>query len=233
MTLPRLAIAKYPITIPSTKTETYFRPFLVKEQKILMMASESGDEKQIAKAIGDIVDRCVDGLNNAHSMPMFDMEYLFLNIRAKSAGEVVSLNAPCPKCSKTHSVDVKLEEIEVDFKDNRSNKIMLTDKMGIVIRYPCLGDSAVSMNGMNAEDVIEFVAASIESVFDEEMVYGRKDSTQKEMVEFVESMTTEQFEKVTEFYQNLPQVRKEVDCRCPSCGNEYKIDFRGLRDFFT
>lgn len=233
MALPKLTIAKYPITIPSTGKQTFFRPFLIKEQKVLLMAAEGGDEKQIVNAMLDIVTQCVDGLEDVKAMPIFDMEYLFLNIRAKSAGEIVTLTTRCPKCSKNLPVEMKLEEIRVQFPENSNNRIMLTESMGMIMRYPNMGDSVVDMASLGADSVVEFVSTFVETVFDEDNTYSSKDFTHKEIVTFMESLTTEQFEKITDFFRKMPALRKEMDLVCTGCGHGFKTQFSGLRDFFT
>jgi hypothetical protein len=233
MSLPKIVSPKFPITIPSTKQNTFFRPFIMREQKILMMAMDGGDPRHMTKAIAQIVEQCIDGIDDAQKMPMFDLEYLFLKIRSKSVGEMVSLTVKCPKCEKVQPTEVNLEEVEVDRKKDVSSKIMLTDKLGVVMRYPCLGDAIVGMEGLDASGVLKFVSDSIEIVFDEDMTYTRKDFSEKEILNFVESMTTAQFEKINEFYNNIPQLRKEVEQNCIGCGSQFKIDFRGIQDFFT
>jgi hypothetical protein len=233
MSLPSLGIPKYRITIPSTKKETTFRPFLVKEQKVLYMALESQDEKQILGAMCDLIKGCVDGVDQPEKMAMFDIEYLFMKIRAKSVGEMLELRTKCPKCEKPNDITVNLDEIEVKFPENTSNRIMLNDKVGIIIRYPCMTDARPNMSDMSVDEVLEFVTDSIETVFDENNVYTKKDFTKEEIQKFIESMTNSQFELVGKFYLNMPTVRKEADCKCLSCGHEFKAFFSGLQDFFT
>lgn len=233
MSLPKLACPKYPITIPSNKKNTFFRPFLMKEQKILMMAMESNDVEHISRAIAQIVKDCIDDIEHPEKMPMFDLEYLFLKIRSKSIGETIELTVKCPSCGKSQPTEVNLEEVKVERKKDISNKIMLSDKLGIVVRYPCLGDATVGLSEMDADGIIDFVCKSIDVVFDEDVSYTRKDFTIQEIKNFVESMTTSQFEKINEFYANLPELHKEVTHTCIACETEFKINFRGLQDFFT
>lgn len=233
MSLPTLGIPKYRITIPSSKKETTFRPFLVKEQKILYMALESQDEKQIIDAMCNIIRGCVDDVDHPEKMPMFDLEYLFTKIRSKSVGEVLELKTKCPKCGKMNDLSVNLDDVEVKFPENVSNKIMLTDKVGITIRYPCITDAKQNMKDMTVEQVLDFVMGSIETVFDDENVYTKKDFTKEEIQKFVESMTNPQFELVGKFYLSMPELKKEVECRCIGCEHEFVASFVGLSDFFT
>lgn len=233
MALPKLVTAKYPVTIPSTKKNTFFRPFLMREQKVLMMAMESNDQEQILNAICDIVKVCVDGVENPGSMPMFDLEYLFLRIRAKSVGELIDVTLKCPNCGRNQPKQINLDDVSVYFNEEVSSKIMLTDKMGVIMRYPCLRDSVQDIANLNAEGIVKFICNSIDLVFDEATTYTRKDFTHEEIQNFVESMSTSQFENISKFYQNLPQLKKTVECKCSGCEKDFSLDFRGLTDFFT
>jgi hypothetical protein len=233
MSLPTLGIPKYKITIPSTKKETTFRPFLVKEQKVLYMALESQDEPQMISAMCNLIRACVDGVEHPEKMPLFDIEYLFAKVRAKSVGELIDLKTKCPNCQKSNDLTVNLDELEVQFPESVSNKIMLTDKVGITIRYPCIMDARPNMKEMTVEEVLNYVISSIETVFDEENVYTRKDFSSEEIHKFVESMTSSQFELIGKFYLNIPVLKKDVACKCRSCENEFVASFTGLQDFFT
>lgn len=233
MSLPNLGIPKYQIIIPSTKKVTSFRPFLVKEQKVLYMALESQDDKQVLGAMCNIIKACVDNIPNPETMPIFDLEYMFTKIRSKSVGEIIDLKSKCPQCEKYNDIAVNLEEVEVQFPPNISNKIMLTEKVGLVLRYPRITDVQIDMTTMNVEEVLKFIISSVESVFDEDNVYTRKDFNEEEITKFVESMTNTQFELIGKFYLNMPQLKKDVQCKCLSCGNEFQASFRGLQDFFT
>lgn len=233
MPLPILGIPKYRVTIPSTKKEVTFRPFLVKEQKALYMALESQNQNQILDAMCSIITECVDGIGDPSEMPMFDIEYLFLKIRSKSVGEMIDLKAKCPKCSKYNEIGIDLDEVEVQFPENASNKIMLSDRIGIVMKYPSILDVNPDMNEMSLEQVLDFVASSIETVFDDTNVYNKKDFTKEEIYKFVESMTNSQFELVGKFYLNMPRMRKEIDCTCQHCKQNFAATFSGLQDFFT
>lgn len=233
MPLPVISVPKYPVTIPSTKKETTFRPFLMREQKILMVALESKDTKQIFSAMCDILKSCVDEIDNVVLMPVFDIEYLFAKVRSKSVGETIDVKVSCPKCNKKVDLSINLDEIEVNFPAGVSNKIMLNENLGLIIRYPCLGDALINMDNMTADKIVDFVCNSVEMVFDENNTWTRKDFTQQEIEAFVESMNAAQFEQVLNFYKNLPQLAKTTSCTCIPCKHEFEVDFRGLQDFFT
>ena len=232
MPLPTVSVPKYPITIPSSKKKTVFRPFLMKEQKILFMALESKDEKQMLGAMCDIVKNCIDGVDDPTALPLFDLEYLFLKVRSKSVGEVVEAKAKCPGCSKTNDISINLDTVEVQFPKEHSNKIMLSDKMGVIMRYPTIYDAAQNIESMNAAAMIQFICDSVELVFDENMTYSRKDFTNEELIKFIDSLDAKQFESIANFYKDLPHLHKEVHNTCPLCGHEYDISFKGLQDFF-
>lgn len=233
MPLPKLDTPKYPIIIPSTKKKTFFRPFLMKEQKILMMALESQNTDQMMAAMCDLVKSCVDNIEDPESMPMFDIEFLFANIRAKSVGENIEVKIKCPKCDKKTETTVNIEEIEVKFPENSSNKIMLTEKMGVIMRYPRIKDAYQNLDSMDGDKIFSFIGNSIESVFDETSVYTRKDFSDEEILQFIESLNGVQFEQIANFYKNLPQLSKTVKYNCIHCKEEITIDFKGLHDFFT
>ena len=233
MPLPTIAVPKYPIVIPSSKKKTFFRPFLMKEQKILFMALESKETEQMFRAMCDIIRNCVDDIGDTESMPMFDLEYLFARIRAKSVGETIEVSAKCPKCEHKNEMTIDIESVEVVFPEGVSNKIMLNDKLGVILRYPCLKDAVQDMSQLGADGAIDFICSSIDLVFDETSTYTRKDFTPDEIRGFVESLNTQQFEEISAFYNNLPQLNKTLNCKCKNCENEFVVDFRGLQDFFT
>jgi hypothetical protein len=233
MALPKITTPKYPITIPSSKKNTFFRPFLMKEQKILFMALESEDVQQMFHAICDIVRACVTDVENPETMPMFDLEYLFTKIRAKSVGEQIEVKIKCPVCEKKNEVTVDLDGVEVKFPEDLSNKIMLTDKLGLILRYPSLNDASKDLDKLSADGIVSFVCDSVETVFDENTIYTRKDFTPDELLNFIESLNAQQFENIAKFFKNLPQMTKTIDCKCTGCGNDFSVDFRGLQDFFT
>lgn len=233
MPLPKIATPKYELTIPSSKKKVFFRPFLMKEQKVLMMALEGKNDADILRAMCDIIENCVDGLGNIESMPMFDIEYIFTQIRAKSIGENVDVRIKCPKCSVRNDVSVQIDTIEVVFPEQATNKIMLNENLGIVLKYPSLSDRKADLKKVGTEDAFRFICNSVEMVFDNDTTYTRKDFTPDEMEEFVLSMNTEQFERVSKFYENLPYLNKKIDCKCVGCQHEFEVDFKGLQDFFT
>jgi len=232
MPLPTVAVQRYPVTIPSTKKQTTFRPFLMKEQKMLYVALESKDHKQMMLAMCEILKHCVDGITDTDNMPLFDIEYLFMKIRSKSVGESVEAKTKCPKCEGTNDVTINLDEVNVEFSPNHTRNIILKDKLGVVMRYPCVSDAVQNIDSLDAMGMIKYVADSVEMVFDENTTYTRKDFTDEEIVRFVDSLNTSQFEKIVKFYNDVPQLQKSVTCKCIKCKEDYEISFKGLQDFF-
>jgi hypothetical protein len=232
MPLPTIVTPKYPITIPSSKKKTTYRPFLMKEQKILYSAIESEDQQQIFNAMCIIIRECVEGIENPETLPVFDLEYIFLRIRAKSVGEIIDVNTICPKCDAKNKIQVNLETIEVEFPENHSNKIMFTDKIGVMMKYPQFDDSLKNIADLNGDGMLDYICGAIDVVFDDSMTYTRKDFTIQELKDFVESLNTTQFEQIAEFYRKRPQLTKHMVCNCSSCKQDYNLDFRGMNDFF-
>lgn len=233
MPLPTLNTPKYQVTIPSSKKVTTFRPFLVKEQKILLMALESNDSKQILSSMCEIIKNCVDDIDDPMSLALFDIEYLFAKIRSKSIGEQIEVKVKCRKCEKKNDLLVDLEAIEVVFPEQSSNKIMLTDNLGVILSYPSFSKMNVELQNMKLQDMLGFIANSIETIFDESNVYSRKDFDDQEAMKFVESMTSDQFDKIAAFFKNIPHLHKEVSHTCVFCGETFTVSFEGLQDFFT
>ena len=236
MALPKLTTPTYELEIPSTDEKVKYRPFLVKEEKILLMAMESGKNEDIIQAVKDIVSECTFQKVNLGTMPMFDVEYIFLNIRAKSVGEVSKLNLLCPDDKKTYaSVEVDLTKVEVQVGDDHTNKIELTDDMGMIMTYPTIDSfSAGGIQEVTADNMIEMVGACVLQIYEEkgEKVYEAKDQTKKELAEFIENLDTKQFKKVQKFFDTMPKLKHEMTIKNPKTKKESKITLNGLNDFF-
>ena len=192
MALPKLNTPTYELEVPSTDEKIKYRPFLVKEEKILMIAMESKDNTQIVNAVRDIVSSCTFEKLNVANLPMFDVEYIFLQIRAKSVGEISKLKLLCPDDQKTYAdVEVDLTKVEVQVKDDHTNKIELTDDMGMIMTYPTIDSfTDTGIQAVTAENMIEVIGSCILQIYEEkgEKVYNAKDQTKKELTEFVEQM---------------------------------------------
>ena len=237
MALPKLNTPTYELEVPSTDEKIKYRPFLVKEEKILLMAMESKDNTQIINAVKDIVSSCTFEKLNANTMPMFDMEYIFLNIRAKSVGEISKLKILCPDDKKTYaSVELDLTKVEVQVDDEHSNKIELTDDMGIIMTYPTIDSFLESgIETVNANNMLDIIGSCVLQIYEEkdEKVYQAKDQTKKELTEFIESMNTNQFKQIQKFFDTMPKLKHEITIKNPKTKKESKITLTGLNDFFA
>ena len=237
MSLPKLNTPTYELEVPSTDEKIKYRPFLVKEEKILLMAMESKDNAQIINAVKDIVSSCTFEKLNVATMPMFDMEYIFLNIRAKSVGEVSKLKILCPDDKKTYaSVELDLTKVEVQVGDDHSNKIELTDDMGIIMTYPTIDSFLESgIETVNASNMLDVVGSCVLQIYEQkgEKVYQAKDQTKKELTEFIESMNSGQFKKLQSFFDTMPKLTHTIQVKNPKTKKTSDVKLTGLNDFFA
>ena len=236
MALPKLNTPTYELEVPSTDEKIKYRPFLVKEEKILLMAMESKDNAQIINAVKDIVKSCTFDKVDVSTMPMFDMEYIFLNIRAKSVGEISKLKILCPDDKKTYaSVDLDLTKVEVQVGDDHTNKIELTDDMGLIMTYPTIDsflDSGIET--ITANNMLDIIGSCILQIYEKngEKVYQGKDQTKKELTEFIEQMNSGQFRKVQSFFDTMPKLTHTVKVKNPKTKKTSEVKLTGLNDFF-
>jgi len=238
MALPLANVAKYELTLPSQQKKVHYRPFLVKEEKILLMAMESGESKEMLSAIKDIVKSCTFGEMKAEDYPMFDIEYVFLQIRSKSVGEVAKIKVLCPDDGVTYAdVEVDLAKIEVFVDDDHSNNIMIDEdrKLGVTMKYPTLKDvDGDSLTGeVNIEKTYKMIANSIESIYEGETIHLAKDTDKKEIDEFLENLTADQMRKLTAFYNSMPRLEHTVKVKNPKTEVESEVTLKGLASFFV
>jgi len=236
MALPRIDVPIYELVVPSTDEKIKYRPFLVKEEKLLLIAMESGKNEDILRGVKDIVDSCTFNKLKLGNMPMFDIEYIFLQIRSKAVGEVSTLRVLCKDDDKTYAkVEVDLTKIEVQVDDTHTNKIVLSDEMGVIMKYPTIDSFAENgVEDMTPSNMINVIVACISQIYDKkgEEVYDAKDSTQKELIEFVEQMNTKQFADVQAFFDTMPKLKHEITVLNPKTKVESKVVLSGLSDFF-
>ena len=233
MGLPKLNNANYELSLPSTGATIKYRPFLVKEQKALMIAQESEDDKVIESTFAQIINDCVADNVDPYKMPMFDIEYVFLKIRSKSVGEIAELRVTCPDDEETKvNVSIPLEEVDVQMKENHTNVITLTDDISVIMRYPCLGD----MKGFNAlgetKSLFEMVKRCIHEVHDGEEIYRRVDMSEKDLEDFIDSMSSKNFESVGEFFSSMPKLSYDLEVENPKTKVKSVIPIEGLQSFF-
>ena len=237
MALPKLTTPTFELEVPSTDEKIKYRPFLVKEEKILLMAMESGENKDIVQAVKDIVSECTFNKLNLGTMPMFDVEYIFLQIRSKSVGEVSKLNLLCPDDKKTYAqVEIDLSEVKVQVDDEHTNKIELDGGMGMIMTYPNIDSFTESgITTITATNMLDVIGTCILQIYEEkgEKVYEAKDQTKKELIEFIESMNTKQFKLLQKFFDTMPKLKHTITVKNPKTKKENKITLSGLNDFFA
>lgn len=232
MPLPKLESTKYTTQIPSTKEEIEFRPFLVKEEKLLMIAQESEDEKQILKAMKDIVSACTFDKVNPDDCTLYDIEYLFLQLRIKSVGEETEINLKCEECGKYTKVTVDLTEIDVVFpKEEVSNVVQLTDTIGITLK-PLTLKSSEKLTGSDENIFNQTLLQVIDTVFDSDNVYDKSNISEKELLEFIDSMTHSNLESIQKYITNQPELKHTIEFKCPHDGHLNKIQLKGIASFF-
>jgi hypothetical protein len=233
MALPIINAPTYELVLPSTKEKITYRPFLVKEEKILLIAMEDGEEATIIRAVRQIVNNCTFEKLDPDIMATFDLEYVFLNIRAKSVGEVATLNLLSPDDDKTYvKVEIPLDKVKVKFTKGHSNNIKLTDDISVEMRYPTFEMLQESTNN-TTENVFSIVAECVERIFDGEDIYERVDFTKDELDAFLDSLGTKQFQEVQNFFETMPKLSHDVTFINPETKKENTITLEGMQSFFV
>ena len=237
MALPKLGYPTYELELPSNGKTVKYRPFLVKEEKVLLMALEAEDEKQIISAVKDLIKNCVISRIKVETLPSFDLEYLFLKIRAASIGEMINLNVTCTDDNETKvDAQININEVEVFKPEGHDPKIMFDDKTGIIMKYPSMKefvDREFLQKEMKTDEIYDFIADSIDQIFDADEVYDKSTTTKKEFRTFVDSLTTKQFEKIQEFYTTCPKLSHTFTVVNPKTGKESEYKIEGLQSFFA
>ena len=233
MALPKLDSPVYELEQPSTGEKIKYRPFLVKEQKTLMMAQESEDDKQVKEALAGLISNCTFSEIDPYKVPIFDIEFLFLRIRGKSVGETVDLSLLCPDDNKTRvNKSINLEEIGVNMKVGHTNEIEITDKIKMIMRYPTLNDMEDIDDVTQLGSVFPMILRCVHEIHDEEKVYNRVDMSEKDLEEFIDSLTGEQFEKVGEFFETMPKVQHSIEVTNPKTNKKGEVVIEGIQSFF-
>lgn len=232
MALPLLKTPKHELTIPSTGETIEYRPFLVGEEKSLLLALESGEDKDISEAVMQTVSQCTFGKLDIKRMPMFDIEYIFLNIRMKAAGSMVTVNLLCTDDNETYvETEIDLEKVEVFFPEGHDSNIRLTDDIGLVLEYPNINMTGDLM-GVGADTAWTIIKRCIRQIYDAENVYERADMDDKELDDFLGQLDASMFKKVEHFFNTVPRLQHEVTVTNPKTGKENKIILEGLQNFF-
>ena len=238
MPLPTISTPTYELTLPSSKRKIKYRPFLVKEEKILIIAMESQDVKQIARAVKDVLSKCIMTKGTkVEKLSTFDIEYLFLNIRGKSVGEHIEVMVTCPDDGKTQvPMSINIDEINVQTDENHTIDIKLDNTYTLRMKYPSLNEfiknNFDNMNDMNVDDTFDLISSCIDQVYSEEESWSHQDCTKKELSDFVESLNSSQFKEVENFFTTMPKLLHIVKVTNPNTKVESEIKLEGLQSFF-
>ena len=236
MALPKVVLPTFDLELPSNGKNIKYRPFVVKEEKILLMALDTEDEAAITSAVKELLKNCVQSRIKIDTLPTFDLEYLFLNIRAVSVGEDVDMNITCKDDKKTQvKYTFSLFDVVVDKPEGHDPKIMLSDEMGIVFRYPSFSEfvkSSIIGQQLDPESYIDSISGCVDQIFDGEEVYDSSTTKPKEFREFIEGLTTAQFKKVTQFFETIPRLEYKFNITNPETGVESEYVINGLQNFF-
>ena len=238
MPLPKISAPSYELVIPSSKRKIKFRPFLVKEEKILILAMESQDSKQIANAVKDVISHCIlsKGIK-VEKLSTFDIEYLFLNIRGKSVGEELEIMVTCPDDKKTQvPTMINIDDIKVQINDDHSPDIKLDDQYSMRMKYPSM-DEFIKTNfatgDVNVDDTFQLISSCIDQVYSEDESWTAADCTKKELNEFIESLNSKQFKDVEKFFETMPKLSHTIKVTNPETKVENEILLEGLQSFFV
>ena len=239
MPLPKIATPTYELELPSTGQEIQYRPFLVKEEKLLVLALESEDTKEITTAIKNVIKSCIKTRGiKVESLPTFDIEYLFLNIRGKSVGEEIEVNVMCPDDGETYvPVKISIDDIHVQKNKEHTNKIKLDSNLMMEMKYPSLEEFIKSNFDFSAESTMDqsfdLVASCVDKIYNEEEVWAAADCTKKEINEFLEQMNSAQFKEIEKFFETMPKLSHEIKVTNPNTKVESTVVLEGLSSFFA
>ena len=236
MALPQANIAKYELTLPSQQKTISFRPFLVKEEKILLMALESGKPDEMLRAIKEIVKSCTFGELEPDDYPLFDIEYVFLQIRAKSVGEVAKLKLLCPDDKETYAnIELDLSKVEEQVDDDHTNEIQVNDKIKMLMKYPTIDsfDPSTDASKLGTQQLFDMIAGTIYEIYEGETVHKASDYSKEDMNKFIESLSSDQFAKIQKFFNTMPKLQHEVEIENPKTKVKSKVMLQGLQSFFV
>ena len=237
MPLPKISTPTYELVLPSSGRKIKYRPFLVKEEKILIIALESQDQKQIANSIKSILSNCIlTRGTKVDKLSTFDIEYLFLNVRGKSVGEQIEVMVTCPDDEKTQvPMSINIDSIKVEKSKGHKTDIKLDEQYTLKMRYPSLNEfikSNFSVEEMKVDDTFDLIASCIDQIYSEEESWTQEDCTKKEMVDFLEQLNSSQFKEIETFFETMPKLSHKVKVKNPNTGVESEIVLEGLQNFF-
>ena len=232
MALPKLDTPKYQLTLPSTGEMIDYRPMLVKEQKVIMMAQESDDQKEIMNGMADLISSCTFGKLDARNLPMFDVEYIFLKIRAKSVGEVIDLSVICPDDGVTSVIKkINIGEIDLQISENHTNKIDITENIKLYLNYPILSDISIINDEDDTDTTFKMICRCFKELHSGDEVYHRVDIKDSDINEFLDQLNTEQFMGVTNFFETMPKLRHTIEVTNPKTNVTSEVLLEGLQSF--
>ena len=237
MALPVMKTPTYEMTIPSTKQVVKYRPFLVKEEKSLMIAQQSDDPVTMINTLKGVIDACTFGKVDVTKLAMFDIEYIFVQLRAKSVGEISELIFSCKQCNDPKAkmkVSIDLTQLEVKFDPEHTMDIQLFDNVGVKMKYPSMA-TVNKLKGASNEDVdsiFGIIIDCIDSIYDDENIYSAAEQSREELTEFINNLTQDQFSKLQKFFETMPKLEKEIEFNCPVCSYHHKQTIQGLESFF-
>lgn len=231
MALPQLNTARYTTMVPSLQKEVSFRPYLVKEEKVLMMAMETQDQKSIMRAVKEVIKSCVFDDINVDKLAMFDIEALFLALRSKSVGENINIKLKCD-CEELTEVNINLDEIQMN-DIGKDNVIPLTSEVGVTMRYPALSDiENIDAEG-GIESMMDMIIQCMDSIYDTDAVHDVSNEPKESVQSFLDSLNGEQFKKLAEFFENLPSLNYNAEWDCVGCNKHNTMELKGIASFFT
>ena len=238
MALPKIETPTYTMVLPSREGEIKFRPFTVKEEKILMIAAETGEQKDMLRAMSDVIKSCTYDVVICDDLPVFDIEYIFLQLRAKSVGEIAKFRVLCPDDMETYTeVEIDLTKVDVQVDDDHDNKVVIDEKrnLGVVFDYPTLStyDISKDIDTVNTEDVFNLIYSCVNHIYEGDKIYPGKDSTLKEKKEFFESISQKNLVDIRKFFDSIPRLKQEVEVENPKTKVKSIVTLKGLQDFFT
>ncbi len=232
MALPKLETPTYELKLPSTEQTVVFRPFLVKEHKVLLTVQEA-DAKEVSRIIRELVDVCTFKKLPVSDLPHFDIEYIFMMLRSKSVGENVDVVITCGNCENKYDASFNIENISIEKTEGHTNKIMLNNDVGIEMKYPDIDTVIKILDTKNNAEVVNMVAKTVKGVFSKDNYWEATDQTEEELIDFINTLTKDQFDRVENFFATSPKVVQKIESECTSCGTKNISRLEGLQNFFV
>jgi hypothetical protein len=242
--LPKIDVPVYTIKLLSSGKTLQYRPFTVKEEKLFLMASESEEMDTIVDTIKQVINNCVLDECDVNDLPMFDIEHIFLNIRARSIGENINLRYNCnniiskegkedKKCNNIVSIDLNILEVKPEKEEGHTNKIEITDSLGLVMSYPSINILKEFNMENQSDSIMDMTVSCIDYIYDKDSIYYAKDTPKQELVDFLESMQSKDLEKIRNFFDTMPKMKKTIHFKCDKCEHEENIELEGIQNFFV